>query len=195
MVDNKSGSPHRGSRAVESIFGYLKKPFVQIGLGIVGLIVLGGFVFAIRQTQVPPPQPLQFPHDQHVSLNIPCLYCHSGALRGDTAGLPSVALCNGCHQQTKKTNSETDKLANYVKNSESIAWVPVAILPDFVFFSHHPHVAAGINCENCHGEVGRMTVATPQKMNMGWCLNCHIASSRNNPALLTKLTDCVTCHK
>ena len=195
MVEEQSGSPDRKSRRVGFISLILKKPPVQIGLGILGLILLGGFVIGIRQTQIPPPQPLQFPHDQHISVGIPCLYCHSGALRGDTAGLPSVALCNGCHQQTKKTNLETDKLAGYVKNSEQINWVPVALLPDFVYFSHSPHIATGINCENCHGEVGQMAVAVPQKMNMGWCLNCHIARSRTNPILRTKLTDCVTCHK
>lgn len=174
---------------------YLKKPLVQIGLGIIGLILLGGFIVGIRQTQAPPPQPIQFPHNQHISLGIQCLYCHSGALRGDSAGLPTLAMCNGCHQQTKKTNAETDKLANYVKNSEPIGWVPVAILPDFVYFSHRPHMAAGINCENCHAEIGQMTVALPQKMNMDWCLNCHRTRSRNNPVMLIKLTDCVTCHK
>lgn len=194
-MENQSGSINQGSRGVGYTTLYLKKPLVQIGLGIIGLILLGGFIVGIRQTQSPPPQPIQFPHDQHVSLGIQCLYCHSGALRGDSAGLPTVAMCNGCHQQTKKTNPETDKLANYVKKSEPIGWVPVAILPDFVYFSHRPHIAAGINCENCHAEVGQMTVARPQKMNMGWCLNCHSTRSRNNPALSIKLTDCVTCHK
>lgn len=195
MVEDQSGSPDQESHRVGFIGLLLKKPLVQISLGIAGLVLLGGFIVGIRQTQLPPPQPIQFPHDQHVSLDIPCLYCHSEALRGDSAGLPTVAMCNGCHQQTKKTNSETDKLAAYVKNSESITWVPVAILPDFVFFSHSPHIAAGINCENCHGEVGKMTVAVPQKMNMGWCLNCHSMRARKNPVMLTKLTDCVTCHK
>jgi hypothetical protein len=179
----------------KSINQLLKKPLVRISLGLAVVLLVGGMAWEIHLTQIPPLQPIQFPHNQHVNLGIQCLYCHPGALRGDTAGLPTVAMCNACHQQTLKTSSETDKLANYVNNSQPIVWVPVAILPDFVYFSHRPHVAAGINCENCHGEVGQMTVATPQKMNMGWCLNCHIASSKNNPTMLIKLTDCVTCHK
>jgi hypothetical protein len=195
MVENQPGLPEQEKHKFGFIPKLLKNPFVQIGLGIIGLILLGGFVYGIRQTQLPPPQPIQFPHDQHVSLGIQCLYCHSGALRGDSAGLPTLAMCNGCHQQTKKSNPETDKLAGYVKNSEPIAWVPVAILPDFVYFSHRPHISAGINCENCHGEVGQMATAVPQKMNMGWCLNCHITRSSNDPVKRIKLTDCVTCHK
>jgi hypothetical protein len=29
---------------------------------------------------------------------------------------------------------------------------------------------------------------------MGWCLNCHRTRFANDPARLTKLTDCGTCH-
>lgn len=195
MLEDQSGSQNKTNHRDGFISRLLKKPLIKISLGIIGLVLMGGFIVVIRQTQIPPPQPIQFPHDQHVNLGIPCLYCHSGALRGDSAGLPTVAMCNGCHQQTRKTNSETDKLAAFVKNSEPITWVPVAILPDFVFFSHSPHITAGINCENCHGEVSRMTVAVPQKMVMGWCLNCHSTRARNNSVMLTRLTDCVTCHK
>jgi Cytochrome c7 and related cytochrome c len=73
--------------------------------------------------------------------------------------------------------------------------VPVAILPDYVYYAHRPHIAAGLNCENCHGEISQMTVAVPQKMNMGWCLDCHRTRYQNDPVMLTRLTDCVTCHK
>jgi hypothetical protein len=30
---------------------------------------------------------------------------------------------------------------------------------------------------------------------MGWCLNCHKSRFKDDPVMLTKLTDCVTCHK
>jgi hypothetical protein len=173
----------------------LKKPLVQIGLGLVVLVVAGGAVWGIHQTQVPPPQPIQFPHNLHVSLGIQCLYCHPGALRGPSPGLPTEAKCYGCHQQITVKNAELNKLFTYVKNNQPINWVPVAILPDFVYFSHRPHIAAGLNCEDCHGEVSQMTVAVPQKMNMGWCLNCHRSRFKDDPVMLTKLTDCVTCHK
>ena len=200
-VENQSGFTNQLNHLVGLIFGSLKKPFVQIGLAMVGLVLLGGAVFGIRQTQLPPHQPIQFSHTKHVSLGIACLFCHSGALRGDSAGLPTVALCNSCHQQIAnpstdaQTSPELSKLASYVKNNQPIAWVPVAILPDFVFFSHSPHIAAGLNCENCHGEVSQMITAVPQEMNMGWCLDCHRTRYKNDPVMLAKLTDCVTCHK
>jgi hypothetical protein len=195
MVDNSSGSPHRVSRPVVLILQLLKKPLVKIVLGIVALVLLGGFVFGIHLTQVPPPQPIQFPHDKHISLGVQCLYCHPGALRGPSPGLPTGSKCYACHEQISKTSPELDKLAAYVKNDKPIIWVPVAILPDFVYYSHRPHIAAGLHCENCHGEISQMKVAVPQKMNMGWCLGCHRMMYKDDPVMLTKLTDCVTCHK
>jgi len=179
----------------KTILNLLKKPLVQIGLALVVLAVTVGAAWGIHQTQVPPPQPIQFPHNLHVSLGIQCLYCHPGALRGPSPGLPTEAKCYACHQQITVKNAEIDKLFAYVQNDQPIQWVPVAILPDFVYFSHRPHIAAGLNCEDCHGEVSQMTTAVPQKMNMGWCLNCHRAKFANDPVMLTKLTDCVTCHK
>ena len=193
-METQSGLPDQGNHK-GGLVDYLKKPFVQIGLGIVVIFLLTGAIFGIRQTQIPPPQPIQFPHNRHLGLGIQCLYCHPGALRGQSPGLPTVTKCNGCHQQISKTSSELLKLAGFVKDNQSISWVPVAILPDFVYYSHRPHIAAGLNCENCHGEIRQMTVAEPQKMNMGWCLGCHRTRFKSDPVMLTKLTDCVTCHK
>jgi hypothetical protein len=69
----------------------------------------------------------------------------------------------------------------------------VAIQPDFVYFSHRPHVAAGLNCEQCHGDVSQMAEAEYQgDQNMGWCLSCH---RQQAPEKQVKLTDCATCHK
>jgi hypothetical protein len=195
MVENQSGLPDQRNRWIALILRLLKKPLVQTGLAIVGLLLLGGAVIGIRQTQIPPSQPLQFPHDRHVSLGIPCLYCHPGALRGQSPGLPTVSKCYACHQQIDKSSPELDKLAAYAKNNQPITWVPVALVPDFVYYSHRPHIAAGLNCENCHGEIGQMTTAVPQKMDMGWCLGCHRTRYQNDPVMLAKLTDCVTCHK
>jgi len=144
-----------------------KKRQVQLGLVIVGALLIVGMIWGIHLTQIPPSQPIQFPHSMHVSLGIQCLYCHPGALRGPSPGLPTESKCWGCHQQITVRNSEIDKLVSYVKADKPIQWVPVALLPDFVYFSHRPHIAAGLNCEDCHGEISQMTVAVPQKMKHG----------------------------
>jgi hypothetical protein len=84
-------------------------------------------------------------------------------------------------------------VAGYWERGEPIPWVRVNAQPDFVFFSHQPHLGAGLNCETCHGDVGSMTVARPAvKMDMGWCLDCHL---KQPEAKVARLADCLTCHK
>ena len=81
------------------------------------------------------------------------------------------------------------------KNNQPLKWIPVAIVPDFVHFNHRPHIAAGVNCEDCHGDMSKVDIAqNPQTFNMGFCLNCHRQRTQDNPELRTKLTDCGTCH-
>jgi hypothetical protein len=139
-----------------------------------------------------PAQPINFPHSVHAGLGVQCLYCHPGATTGPVAGLPTTGKCWGCHQQIKGQSTELDKLSAAVRSNTPISWVPVAIQPDFVHFIHRPHLAAGLNCETCHGDVSKMTVAQPQKyQNMGWCLDCH---KRIDPKNFQKLSDCATCH-
>jgi len=198
---------------VKKIFEWVSSPMGRIGAVIVALTVFSLLAYGIHWTQQPlKEQPIQFPHNLHVGLGVQCLYCHPGALRGSSPGLPTQNKCWGCHQQIAKTNT-SPKLAvlvDYVQNNKPIQWVPVAQVPDFVHFNHRPHIAAGVNCEDCHGDMSKVEIAeNPQVMNMGWCLNCHKSRTedniQNNPqklsevsALLyekrTKLTDCGTCH-
>jgi len=173
----------------------IKQPIARALIIVAFLTVIGGFGWAIAQTQQSPEQPIEFPHNRHVGLGVQCLYCHPGAWKGASSGLPTQSKCWGCHQQIEKQTPELAKLKDYVESGESIPWVPVAIVPDYVKFNHRPHIAASLNCETCHGEVGQMTVAVQYKeMNMGWCLNCHLERAGENEELATKLTDCTTCH-
>ena len=169
-----------------------QRPIVRVGMALALLVILGGAVGGIYFTQTTPPQPIAFPHDRHVGMGAQCLYCHPAATWGPTAGLPTTAKCWGCHQQVQKKSPELEKLASYAAKGESIPWVPVAIQPDFVHFNHQPHVAAGVSCETCHGDISKMTVAEPQSgQNMGWCLDCH---QRMRPKDFVRLSDCSTCH-
>jgi len=183
---------------IKRFFDWLKQPLSLIAVGIALLALFSLAAYGISLTQQPPPQPIQFPHKTHVSLGIQCLYCHPGAARGPAAGIPSQAKCWGCHQQIAKTTdpkSELRFLVANVKNNTPLQWVPVAQVPDFVQFNHRAHIAAGQNCENCHGDMTKVTVAeNPQVFNMGFCLNCHKKVAGENHELLVKLTDCGTCH-
>ena len=177
---------------MQKLSAFLKKPLVRIGLGLLVLLLVGGAVGGIYLTQLSPDQPIKFPHSVHVSLGASCLFCHPGATWGPTAGLPSTAKCWGCHQQIPPTSPELVKLANFVKENKEIPWVPVTTVGDFVRFNHRPHVAAGVACETCHGDIAKMTVAQkPFVQNMGWCLDCH---KRMRPEQFAHLSDCSLCH-
>lgn len=175
----------------------LRQPLALIGIGIALLGVFTLAMYGISLTQSSPEQPIQFPHNRHVALGVQCLYCHPGALRGSSPGLPTQTKCWGCHQQLAitKTSALLKPLVEAVENSRPIEWVPVAQVPDFVHYRHRPHIAAGLNCETCHGDFSKMTIyENPQLLNMGWCLDCHRERSEDDAELRARLIDCGTCH-
>jgi len=174
----------------------VKKPVFLVSFAIFVLLFLSAASYGVWLTQQPPKQPIQFNHSLHVGFGVQCLYCHPGAWKGISSGLPTETKCWGCHQQIPIKTADQQKLADAVKNNEPIQWVPVFVLPDFVYYNHRPHIAAGLNCETCHGELSREITAQPRKgINMGWCLHCHRTMAAGDEMLLTRLTDCGICHR
>jgi hypothetical protein len=162
------------------------------GLVLVGLLGLGIFL-TYRSARAAPTQPIAFDHEKHDQAGVPCLFCHSSPARSDVAGIPSMALCMGCHNSIATERGEIQKLTDYWERGEPIPWQRVVDMPDHVYFSHQPHILKGIACETCHGEVGQMTVVRPVgNMDMGWCLGCHVDQPKEKVA---RLADCLACHK
>jgi hypothetical protein len=140
-----------------------------------------------------PQQPIAYSHRTHVEAGVQCLYCHTSAMQSDIAGIPSVQKCMGCHTVIATDSKAVQELTGYWERGEPIYWKLVNQQPDFVYFSHQPHLGAGINCETCHGDVGSMEITRPAiKMDMGWCLDCHLEQPEEKTA---RLVDCLTCHK
>lgn len=80
---------------------------------------------------------------------------------------------------------------------QSIPWVRVHNLPDYVYFDHRAHVAAGVTCQRCHGPVESMQrVRQQESLSMGWCVNCHRDATENgiNGKEVHASTDCAVCH-
>lgn len=139
---------------------------------------------------------IRFNHSKHVSAGVQCLFCHPGALNGAVAGLPSLEKCMGCHRSveisSEKGQSDVDLLIRHWEEGLPLRWEKTYDQPDFVFFTHQPHIANGVNCESCHGDVGSMaTVREAYRINMGFCLHCH---RQQEPDKIQRLESCATCH-
>ncbi|MCF8277856.1 MAG: c-type cytochrome [Flavobacteriales bacterium] len=136
-----------------------------------------------------PEQPIAFSHKIHAGQNgINCVYCHTSAEKGKTAGIPSLNVCMNCHTYVDKGPTGTTEIAKiyaaldfdpvtktYGDNPTPVKWVRVHNLPDLAYFNHSQHVVVGkIECQQCHGEVQEMGVAEQfSPLTMGWCVNCH----------------------
>ena len=173
-----------------------------------------------------PVQPIEYSHRLHAGeLGVPCLYCHSGAERSRYAGIPAASTCMNCHRFVKAKRAtvraeeelakaekrkprmivapEIAKLERAVKTNTPIQWARIHQVPDFVYFDHRPHVAAGVECQKCHGPVETMErVRQVESLNMGWCVNCHrgrtpsaatgVVRTAGTPVRAS--TDCSVCH-
>lgn len=142
-----------------------------------------------------PSQPIEFNHHVHVDeLHIPCTYCHWTAATSRVANFPSADVCWGCHKNISITHPQIKILRAFYLANEPIPWVRINEEPGYVHFVHSSHIAAGVACTTCHGNVGAMyTVYQPIEMNMGWCLTCHRKlETKFHPK--QKAVDCYTCH-
>ena len=142
-----------------------------------------------------PNQPVAFYHHVHVDeLHIPCAYCHWTAATSRYANYPPVEVCWGCHKNISITHPQIKLVRNYYLANQPIPWVRINQQPGYVHFVHSAHVAAGIACVTCHGNVGSMYVVyQPIEMNMGWCVSCHRSlNTKFHPKQAS--VDCYTCH-
>lgn len=175
-----------------------------------------------------PQQPIEFPHYRHVTeLNIQCEYCHTAARKSIHGGVPETQTCVNCHQwvMSVKDKPEIKKVLDFYERGEPIPWKKVHDLPDYVHFAHKRHVQAGVNCTECHGQIGlqgqietwtevdheghqvaktgiKNVMVRETSLQMGWCLDCHashpsIDENYGDKANLRRaeLKDCWTCHK
>jgi hypothetical protein len=143
-----------------------------------------------EQTAEPPTQPIPFSHKTHVaSAHLKCQECHPAPDPGERMTLPAVSTCMACHISIAKDRPAIRALSEYAKNKQPIKWVRVYSVPSDVFWSHRPHLAAGMTCEMCHGQVPQMdaTARVTNVTTMGGCVDCHKQHQAN--------TGCNFCHE
>jgi Zn ribbon nucleic-acid-binding protein len=149
------------------------------GLFIVGFLVwawaeLNASTYATR-AKSPVEQPVPFSHAHHVGgLGIDCRYCHTSVENSSFANIPPTKTCMNCHSQIWNNAAMLEPVRESFRTDRSIRWVRVHDLPDFVYFNHSIHVAKGVGCTTCHGQVNKMPLMWQENsLQMSWCLECH----------------------
>ncbi len=161
-----------------------KKAYFLYGLIIVfasGWTLTSSAIRLAHSKSYQPEQPIAFSHKLHAGINqINCLYCHAGAEKSKTAGIPPVSTCMNCHKgvqagQSDAGTAEIKKIYAAYDNEKPIEWTKIHNLPDHVYFNHSQHVVVGkVACQTCHGPIQEMDqVYQFSSLSMGWCINCH----------------------
>lgn len=154
-------------------------PLLGAALAVLPLYVLmllyyGG---SPRTTDVgySPQQPLPFSHALHAGqMGMDCRYCHTTVESAAFAAVPPTAVCMNCHTAIAPESDKLKPVRQSAETGDSIDWIRVHDLPDFVYFDHSAHVTRGVSCVSCHGRIDNMEqVYQAKTLSMGWCLECH----------------------
>ena len=133
-------------------------------------------------------QPVSFSHKKHCALGLKCETCHKLGPKGEAEQIPGAAECMVCHQAIKTDSPAVQAVAQYARGGNPIPWVRIYSVPDFVVFSHKPHLDANPACEKCHGPVcAREVLGKEKDFTMKTCIACHRANKAR--------TTCDLCHK
>ena len=175
------------------------------------------------QVNVAREQPIPFSHKHHVAgLGLDCRFCHTNAEDSSFAGIPPSKTCMGCHSVVWNDAPMLEPLRESFREDKPIEWNRVHDLPDFVYFDHSIHLAKGVGCTTCHGQVDQMPLMWRENtLNMNWCTQCHrdpaaeirpldqLFNNEWDPTTLTRIQreelaeqndvqsmlDCTTCHR
>jgi hypothetical protein len=165
------------------IFGPRANPLSRLSVygafGALALFVVGLAIYS--RSPYPafihnsPDQPVPFSHQLHAGgLRIDCRYCHSGVEVSAAAGVPPTQTCMTCHSQIKTDSPALAPVRDSFASGVPVAWNRVHDLADFAYFNHSIHIAKGVGCSTCHGNIAEMAkVEQVQPLTMGWCLQCH----------------------
>ncbi len=151
---------------------------------VVAILLAGGAFFVYTQiarssyltgTFVEKQQPVQFSHKHHVGDDgIDCRYCHTSVETSASAGIPPTQTCMNCHTQIWADSPYLEPVRESYRTNTPIQWQRVHDLPEFAYFNHSIHVAKGVGCSTCHGQIDNMPAVFQQNtLQMEWCLACH----------------------
>lgn len=135
-------------------------------------------------------QSLPFSHKVHTAIaKLVCVDCHPAPEKfGAQMGFPPASKCMACHILIAKDKPAIRKLAQFAAAKQTIPWVRVYRLADFVFFDHRFHLMNDVKCEDCHGDVASQDAIADHlgATKMVFCQSCHVKMQAN--------TGCTACH-
>jgi len=125
-------------------------------------------------------QPVQFSHKHHVGDDgIDCRYCHQTVETTASAGMPATQTCMNCHSQLFADQQYLEPVRASFRDNKPIEWQRVHDLPEYTYFNHSIHIAKGVGCSTCHGQVDNMpAVFQENTLQMEWCIACHRAPEK-----------------
>jgi hypothetical protein len=79
-----------------------------------------------------------------------------------------------CHSQLYTDQPVLAPLLASYRSGVAFHWERLHKLPDFVYFDHIIHIAKGVGCVSCHGQIDEMPLtARVAPLSMQLCLDCH----------------------
>jgi hypothetical protein len=147
-------------------------------------------IFALWfKSGIGPEQPIPFSHRIHAGeKQISCVFCHSGAIDTDVAGIPPLETCMLCHSKIIIHYPQIADLRRHYYEKVPVEWERINVLQEFAYFSHQTHIQSGVDCGKCHGDVKQMDrIVMKKPFQMGFCVQCHRDTQVSH--------DCWMCHR
>lgn len=124
--------------------------------------------------------PIRFNHGQHLALGLDCQKCHTkiaGSRRARDFNFPSGVGCDECHgAQHPRPRGEPARCGVCHTEVDEQGRVTAGLRAPRpqLNFNHQLHAKLGSTCEDCHGDMSKVRLATTLQLpREADCLTCH----------------------
>jgi cytochrome c7-like protein/class III cytochrome C family protein len=132
-------------------------------------------------------QQVAFPHKPHLAASLECADCHEVDAKSGGYAAPASDTCETCHTKIDAEKPDSRKASRFYVDGK-VAAAGIASVPSEVKFDHKTHLAKGLTCASCHGDLAQSeSLGAEQRPTMENCTSCHAARGASN--------ECETCHR
>ncbi|MSP17924.1 MAG: cytochrome c family protein [Myxococcales bacterium] len=147
---------------------------------------------------------LRFNHKGHLALGLKCASCHAAGSSQKSSDdlIPTGRTCDTCHAtdhgdlgKVLGGGSPTSECAfcHTLATDGTKRVLPFRVPKPNMVFNHKKHLDRNINCQQCHGAVEELELATRDQLpRMRGCLGCH--QMTDTAARGDAKGACETCH-